>query len=345
MQTRPRLVVGNRMQFDQLKRREFLCVLGGTAAAWPLAARAQTGVRRIAFLHPYAEGDPEVLTRVIAFREGLEALGWTENRNIRIEHRYSGGDLGRIRAYATELVRSAPELIVGSGTPITAALKQATSTIPIVFNVVNDPVGQGFVASLSRPGGNITGFTFIDFPLIGKWLEMIKEIAPGVRRVTLMFNPDTTPFYPAFLRELGAAPQTLAVELSASPVHDEAEVGAAITEFTREPDGGLIAAPDAFINNHRRAIIALTEQHQLPAIYGLREFVREGALISYGPDTADIVRRSAAYVDDILKGEKPANLPVQAPTKYELVINLNTAKAIGLDVPLQLQQLADEVIE
>ena len=333
------------MEFNRLKRRDFITLLGATA--WPLAARAQqpTGVRRIAFLHPYAEGDPEVLTRVIAFREGLEVLGWTENRNIRIEHRYSGGDLGRIRAYATELVRSAPDLIVGSGTPITAALKQATSTIPIVFNVVNDPVGQGFVASLSRPGGNITGFTFIDFPLIGKWLEMIKEIAPSVSRVTLMFNPDTTPFYPAFLRELGAAPQTLAVELSASPVHDEAEVGAAMTEFTREPGGGLIAAPDAFINNHRRAIIALTEQHRLPAIYGFREFVREGALISYGPDTADIVRRSAAYVDDILKGDKPANLPVQAPTKYELVINLNTAKALGLDVPLQLQQLADEVIE
>ena len=200
-----------------MKRREFITLVGGTAAAWPLAARAQqaTGVRRVAFLHPYAENDPEVRARVIAFREGLDALGWTENRNIRIEHRYSGGELGRIRAYATELVRSAPDLIVGSGTPITAALTKATGTIPIVFNVVNDPVGQDFVASLSRPGGNITGFTFIDFPLIGKWLEMIKEIAPGVRRVTLMFNPDTTPFYPAFLRELGAAPETLAVELSA----------------------------------------------------------------------------------------------------------------------------------
>jgi putative ABC transport system substrate-binding protein len=329
-----------------MRRREFITLLGG-AAAWPLAARAQQpiGVRRIAFLHPYTEGDPEVLARVIAFREGLEALGWTENRNIRIEHRYSGGDLGRIRAYATELVRSVPDLILGSGTPITAALKQATSTIPIVFSVVNDPVGQGFVASLSRPGGNITGFTFIGFPLIGKWLEMIKEIASGVRRVTLMFNPETTPFYPAFLHELGAAPQTLAVELSASPVHDEAEVGAAITEFAREPGGGLIAAPDAFINNHRRAIIALTEQHRLPAIYGFREFVREGALISYGPDTADIVRRSAAYVDDILKGEKPANLPVQAPVKYELVINLKTARVFGLTVPPTLLARADEVIE
>ncbi len=216
----------------------------------------------------------------------------------------------QIRTFATELVRSAPDLIVGSGTPITAALKKATVTIPIVFNVVNDPAGQRFVASLSRPGGNMTGFTFIDFPLIGKWLEIIKEIAPGVRRVTLMFNPDTTPFYPAFLRELGAAPETLAVELSTSPVHDEVEVEAAITAFAGEAGGALIAAPDAFVNNHRRAIMALTEQHRLPAIYGHRQFVHEGALISYGPDTADIVRRSAAYVDRILKGEKPADLPV-----------------------------------
>jgi putative tryptophan/tyrosine transport system substrate-binding protein len=246
---------------------------------------------------------------------------------------------------SSELVRSAPDLIVGSGTPITAALTKANGTIPIVFNVVNDPVGQGFVASLSRPGGNITGFTFIDFPLIGKWLEMIKEIAPGVRRVTLMFNPDTTPFYPAFLRELGAAPETLAVELSASPVYNEAEAEAAITAFAREPGGGLIAAPDAFINNHRRAIMALTEQHRFPAIYGHRQFVAEGALISYGPDTADIVRRSAAYVDRILKGEKAANLPVQAPTKYDLVINLKTAKALGLTVPEKLLAVADEVIE
>jgi len=328
------------------KRREFITLIGG-AAAWPFAVHAQqaTGVRRVAFLHPYVENDPEALARVIAFREGLEALGWTENRNIRIEHRYSGGDLGRIRAYAQELVRSAPDLIVGSGTPITAALKQATGTIPIVFNVVNDPVGQGLVASLPQPGGNLTGFTFIDLPLIGKWLEMIKEIAPGVRRVTLMFNPETSPFYPAFLRELRAAPETLAVELSTSPVHDEAEVEAAITAFAHEPDGGLIAAPDAFMNNHRQAIMALTEQHRLPALCGHRQFVAEGALISYGPDTVDIVRRSAAYVDRILKGEKPASLPVQQPTKYGLVINLKTAKALGLTVPPTLLARADEVIE
>ncbi len=330
-----------------MQRREFITLLGASTFAWPLAARAQqaTGVRRVAFLHPLAENDAEAQARVIAFRVGLESLGWTENRNIRIEHRYSGGDLGRIRAYATELVHSAPGLIVGSGTPITAALKEATSTIPIVFNLVNDPVGQGFVASLSRPGGNITGFSFIDFPLIGKWLEMIKEIAPGVRHIALMFNPDTTPFYPAFLHELEAANKSLAVELSASPVHDEVEVEAAITALAREPGGGLIAAPDAFINNHRRAIMTLTERHRLPAIYGFRQFAREGALISYGPDSADIVRRSAGYVDRILKGERPADLPVQAPTKYELVINLKTAKALGIDVPLHLQQIADEVIE
>jgi putative ABC transport system substrate-binding protein len=330
-----------------MQRREFITLLGASTFAWPLAAHAQqaTGVRRVAFLHPYAENDAEVLARVIAFREGLESLGWTDNRNIRIEHRYSGGDLGRIRGYATELVHSAPGLIVGSGTPITAALKEATSTIPIVFNLVNDPVGQGFVASLSRPGGNITGFTFIDFPLIGKWLEMIKEIAPKVRHIALMFNPNTTPFYPAFLHELEAANKSLAVELSASPVHDEAEVEAAITALARESGGGLIAAPDAFINNHRRAIMTLTERHRLPAIYSFRQFAREGALMSYGPDSADIVRRSAGYVDRILKGERPADLPVQAPTKYELVINLKTAKALGMDVPLHLQQIADEVIE
>jgi ABC-type uncharacterized transport system substrate-binding protein len=327
-----------------MQRREFITLLGGAAAAWPLAAQAER-VRRVAFLHPYAENDPEVLARVVAFRQGLEALGWTENHNIRIEHRYSGGDLAQIRAYTSELVRSAPDLIAGSGTPVIAALKQATGTIPIVFSVVNDPVGQGFVASLSRPGGNITGLTFIDFPLIGKWLEMLKEIAPGVRRMTLMFNPDTTPFYPAFLRELGAAPASLAVELSASPVHDEEEIDAVIAAFAREPPGGLIAAPDAFINNHRRLVMALTERYRLPAIYGHRQFVTEGALISYGPDTADIVRRSASYVDRILRGEKAAGLPVQAPTKYELVINLKTAKALGLDVPASLLARADEVIE
>ena len=260
-----------------MRRREFITLLGGAAAAWPLAARAQQAerMRRIVFLHGLAENDPEAQARVAAFREGLEALGWMENRNIQIEHRFSGGDVARIQAHTAEVVSSAPDVIVASGTPVIAALKQATRTIPIVFSVVNDPVGQGFVASLARPGGNITGFTFVDFPMIGKWLEMLKEIAPGVRRMTLMFNPQTAPYYPVFLREFGAGAASLAAEISATPVRDEAEIEAAVTAFAREPGGGLIAAPDPFINTHRGLIMALAERHRLPAIFGFRR-VRHG---------------------------------------------------------------------
>jgi putative tryptophan/tyrosine transport system substrate-binding protein len=327
-------------------RRYCITLLGGAAAAWPLAARAQQPerMRRIVFLHSLAENDPEVQVRIAAFRQGLETLGWTENRNVQIEHRFSRGDLARIQAYTAEVVSSAPDLIVATSTPVTAALKQATHTIPIVFSVVNDPVGQGFVASLARPGGNITGFTFVDFPMIGKWLELLKEFAPGVKRIALAFNPDTAPYYPLFLSELGAA-RPLSVELSPMPVHDEAEIEAAVTAFVREPGGGLIVAPDPFINTRRWLIMALAHRHRLPAIYGFLQYVTEGALISYGPNTADIVRRSAAYVDRILKGEKPADLPVQAPTKYDLVINLQTARGLGLVVPPSLIARADEVIE
>src|ERR1700730_16463258 len=230
-------------------RREFIATLASAAAARPLAARAQQPerMRRIVFLHPLAEDDPEVQTRIVAFRQGLETLGWTENRNIQITHRFSGGDFAQMQAYTAELVSSAPDLIVASSTPILAALKQATHTIPIVFSVVNDPVGQGLVASLARPGGNITGFTFIDFPMIGKWMELLKEIAPGVRRMTLMFNPQTAPYYPVFLREFGSAPASLAVELSATPVHDEAEIKAAATAAAGEAGGGLIGAPDTVL--------------------------------------------------------------------------------------------------
>jgi ABC-type uncharacterized transport system substrate-binding protein len=330
-----------------MKRREFIALIGGAAVASPLAARAQNPdrVRRVVFLHSLAENDPEVQARIAVFRRELETLGWTENRNVQIEHRFSGGDLARIQAYTAEAVSSAPDLIIATSSPVTAALKQATHTIPIVFSVVNDPVGQGFVASLARPGGNITGFTFVDFPMIGKWLELLKEIAPGVRRITFVFNPPTAPWLPFFLREFGAAPPSLAAELSETPMHDEAEIEAAITAFARQPGGGLIVTPGPFINTHRALIMALAERHRLPAIYSFRQFVTEGALMSYGPDSMDIVRRSASYVDRILKGEKPADLPVQAPTKYELAINLRTAMALGLDVPWFLQQRADEVIE
>ena len=331
-----------------MKRREFITLLGGVAVTgWPLAARAQQSerMRRVVFVHPLAESPPVIQSRIAAFRQALERLGWIENRNIRVDDRYYGGDLDRIPTYTTELVRSAPDLIVCSSTMIVAALKQATDTIPIVFSVVSDPVGQGFVASVSRPGGNITGFTFVDFPLIGKWLEMLKEIAPGVRRVALVFNPQTAPYYPVYLRKLAAAESSLAAKVSATPVRNEAEMEAAVTTFAREPGRGLIVTPEPFMNTHRALMMALAERHRLPAIYGFREYVTEGALVSYGPDSVDIYRRSASYVDRILKGEKPADLPVMQPTKFELVINLKTAKTLGLTVHDTLLTLADEVIE
>ncbi len=240
---------------------------------------------------------------------------------------------------------SAPDLIVAQSSPVVAALKQATRTIPIVFAVVNDPVGQGFIASWAHPGGNITGFAFVDFEMIGKWLELLKEIAPSVVRAGLMFNPDVAPYFQVYLREFGAVPTSLAVEITAAPVHDPAEIEAAIGRLGRVPGGGLIVAPDPFVIGNREVIMRSAAHHRVPAVYPLRETVAEGALMSYGPDASDIFRRSASYVDRIFKGAKPADLPVQAPTKFELVINLKTAKTLGLDVPLHLQQRADEVIE
>src|SRR5262245_38627337 len=244
-------------------RRNFITLLGGTAA-WPLAAQTQQAerVRRIAFLHGLPEGDAEARARVTIFRQELETLGWKQGRNIEIVHRFAGGDVARIQAYVTELVSAAPDLIVASSTPVITALKQATSTIPIVFALLNDPVGQGIVASLARPGGNITGFTYIDFPLLGKWLELLKEIAPRVTRTALMFSPQTAPYYPGFLRDFTATGGPLAAEVSAMPVQDAAEIEAAITAFARVAGGGLIATPDPFINTHRSQIMALAQQHQ-----------------------------------------------------------------------------------
>jgi ABC-type uncharacterized transport system substrate-binding protein len=327
-------------------RRKCLATLGGAAAAWPLAARAQQAerVRRIGLLMGTAD-DREGQARVTALKQGLQELGWTDGRNIQIETRFGGADAGRIRAHAAELVALAPDVIVGQTTPVIRALRHATSFIPIVMAGVNDPVEQGFVSSLAHPGGNITGFSFVDFQMVGKWLEMLKEAAPGVSRAVLMFNPDMSPQYYLYLRAFEAVPRSIAAEVTASPVRDTGEVEAAFAKLGREPGGGLIVAPDAFTIVHYQLFIRLAQQHRLPAVYLYRTYAAEGALMSYGPDPYDVFRRSASYVDRILKGAKPADLPVQQPTKFELAINLKTAKALGLQISEKLVALADEVIE
>jgi putative tryptophan/tyrosine transport system substrate-binding protein len=329
-----------------MRRREFITLLSGAGLAWPLAARAQQGerVRRIGLLMGVAD-DREGQTRVAALKQGLQELGWTDGRNIQIETRFGGADTGRIRADAAELVALAPDVIIGQTTPVIRALRQATSSIPIVMAAVNDPIEQGFVSSLAHPGGNITGFAFIDFQMVGKWLEMLKEAAPSVTRAALMFSPDTSPHYYVYLRSFEAEPRSVAVEVTAAPVRDTAEIEETIAKLGAEPGGGLIVAPDAFTNVHHELIMKLAQQHKLPTVYTFRTYVAEGALMSYGPDALDNFRRSASYVDRILKGAKPADLPVQQPTKFELAINLKTAKTLGLTIPDKLLALADEVIE
>jgi ABC-type uncharacterized transport system substrate-binding protein len=329
-----------------MRRREFIALLAGAAAAWPLAARAQQAERgrRIGLLMGTTD-DREGQARVTALKQGLQELGWTDGRNIQIETRFGGADADRIRAHAAELVALAPDVLVGHTTAVIRALRQATSSIPIVMAAINDPVDQGFVSSLAHPGGNITGFTFVDFQMVGKWLEMLKEAAPGVTRAALMFNPDTSPYYYLYLRSFEAEPRSVAVDVTAAPVRDTAEVEKTIAKLGREPGGGLIVAPDAFTIVHQHLFIRLAQQHRMPAIYFLRTSVAQGALMSYGPDPYDNFRRSASYVDRILKGAKPADLPVQQPTKFELAINLKTAKALGLQIPDKLLALADEVIE
>jgi putative ABC transport system substrate-binding protein len=329
-----------------MKRRTFIALLGGVAAVWPLAVRAQQGdrVRRIGLLMGTAD-DREGQARVTALKQELQELGWTDGGNIQIETRFGGADIGRIRADAAELVALAPDVLVGGGTPVVRALRQATSSIPIVMAAVLDPVEQGLVSSLAHPGGNITGFMLIDFQMVGKWLEMLKEAAPGVSRAVLMFNPDAAPHYYVYLRSFEAVPRSIAVEVTAAPVRDTAEVEMVLAKLGRQPGGGLIVAPDVFTIVHYPLFIRLAQQHRLPAVYAYRTYVAEGALMSYGPDPYDNFRRSASYVDRILKGAKPADLPVQQPTKFELAINLKIAKALGLQIPDKLLALADEVIE
>jgi len=329
-----------------MKRREFITLLGGAAAAWPLAARAQQAerMRRIGVLLNTAADDMVFQTRVGAFLQGLALLGWTIGRNVRIEVRWSGGKADEARRYATELAALAPDVILAHGVSSVRPLLQATRTVPIVFPIASDPVGAGLVESLARPGGNATGFMSFEYPLSGKWLELLKDIAPGVTRVAVLQDPTQGGGSSAFAVIQAAAP-SLGVEVTPVNLRDAPEIERALADFARTSNGGLIVTGSALSNVHHKLIITLAARHKLPAIYFERSFSAGGGLISYGSDYIDHYRRAAGYVDRILKGEKPANLPVQAPTKYELVINLKTAKTLGLEVPATLLARADEVIE
>src|SRR5215831_1438958 len=330
-----------------MRRRDFIKVIAGTAASVPLTARAQPDrVRRIGVLMGYPENDLEGPAFFAAFREGLQKLGWIEDRNIRLDTRWASPDDAEARQrFAKELVALQPDLILSAVTPTTAALLHHTRTIPIVFATVADPVGSGFVASLAQPGGNVTGFQAMVGSLGGKWMELLKEIAPRVARVTMLFNPAVAPYAESYLNPFKAAALSFAVEAIEAPVRDLSELESVVAVQARAPNGGLIVMPDTFTDVHRAEITSLSTRSGLPAVYPRRTFTELGGLLSYGIDQFDSYRRAATYVDRILKGEKPSALPVQAPVKFELVINLKTAKALGLDVPWILQQRADEVIE
>jgi putative tryptophan/tyrosine transport system substrate-binding protein len=330
-----------------MRRRQFITLLGG-AAAWPLAARAQQSgpVRRIGVLMPGTESDQEEQSRVTAFQQGLAKAGWTNGRNVQIDYRWGALDIDRLRAFAIELVGLRPDVLFAGNTTTLAALQRATRSIPIVFALVADPIGGGFAASLARPGGNITGIMSAEPPLAGKWVQLLKEMTPGMRRAAFLFNPEAAPYAGEYFRFAETAAASIAVELTAAPVHDETEIDDAFATLAREPNDGLIVLPDAFTRLHRGRIIAVAAQHHLPAIYADRSFVTDGGLMSYGGELPDSNYRDAAsYVDRILRGEKPADLPVQALTKYELVINLKTAKALGLDISHDMLTIADGVFE
>jgi putative tryptophan/tyrosine transport system substrate-binding protein len=330
-----------------MKRRDFITLLG-SAVAWPLAARAQQPerMRRIGVLSGGGVADdPDAQGYIGAFLQGLQQLGWTDGGNMRIDTRWGAGNADNLRKYSVEMAALAPDVILTVGTATMSSLLQATRTVPIVFVAVADPVGAGFVKSLARPGGNATGFIQFEYTLSGKWLELLKQIAPSVTRVAVLRDAAITSGIGQFAVIQSVAPSVVGVEVSAINVRDAGEIEGEIADFARTSNGGLILTASALANTHRDLIIALAARHKLPAIYYRRHFVASGGLISYGYDLVDQCRRAAGYVDRILKGEKPADLPVQAPTKYELVINLKTAKALGLDVPPTLLARADEVIE
>ena len=330
-------------------RRELLAALGGATAAWPLAARAQQRerMRRIGVLLSLAESDPEGKAQLAGFMERLAELGWIDGRNLQAEVRWGRGDVDRIRSFAKELVALRPDVIVAHGTPVTAALHQETRTIPIVFVTVSDPVGDGFVAGLPHPGGNITGFLTSESAITAKMLELLTEIAPGLKRVAMLFNPDTAPGRGAYyLPDFEAAARSTNIEPIAARARSDGEIEAAVALLGKEPSGGLIVTPDYFMLNHIRSITLLVARNKVPAIYPWRSVVAtDGGLFSYGPDLSDNVRRGAPYVDRILRGEKPADLPVQVPVKFEMAVNARTAKALGLTVPPSIRTLTDEVIE
>jgi putative tryptophan/tyrosine transport system substrate-binding protein len=329
-----------------VKRRAFITLLGGAAAAWPLAARAQQQerLRRIGVLMSVAAEGPEGQARLAAFTNRLQQLGWTDGRNVRIDTRWGAGDAEGIRRYAAELVALGPDVILASGDIVGVALQQTTRGVPIVFTMIADPVGAGLVEGLARPGGNTTGFTLYEYGISGKWLELLKEIAPNVKRAAVIREAGTAAGTGQFAAIQAVAP-ALGVELSPIGVGNVGEIERAVMAFARAPDGGLIVTGSGPAAIHRDLIVALAARHKLPAVYVGRFFVTAGGLISYGPDFVDQHRRAAQYVDRILKGEKPSDLPVQAPTRYELVINLKTAKALGLEIPPTLLARADEVIE
>ena len=331
--------------FD-MGRRDFITLLCG-AAAWPLAARAQQSdrMRRIAVLMNNAEDDPEGQARAAALRQGLQALGWTEGKNLRIDWHWTAGDVGRIRSDVTELAGHPPDIIVVNGRLILSEAVQAIRSIPIVFVLVNDPVGQGFISSLARPSGNVTGFTFFEYAMFGKSLELLKKVAPAVTRVGFIFNPDMSAYYDQFLPAFETDARQYSIELTVGRVGSEAEINAAVAKLAAASGGGLMVPPDAYTLVQRDLIVQATAQHRIPTIYSYRQLIKEGGLMSYGPETSDIFRRSASYVDRILKGANPAELPAQAPTKFEFGINLKAATTLGLRVPPTVIALADEVIE
>jgi putative tryptophan/tyrosine transport system substrate-binding protein len=326
-----------------MRRREFIVLLGGAATTWPLAARAQQpdGMRRIGVLTPFTEGDQEAKTWLKAFQDGLQQLGWTQGRNVSIDYRWAED---RLQINATELVKMRPDVLFAAASPAVEALRQQTHSLPIVFVQVSDPVKLGIVADLARPGGNITEFTNFEHAIGGKWLELIRDTAPGTMRVLAIFEPDQ-PAQLAYLQAIEAAAPTFRVELARADVRNAAEIDRAIDAFAQDPKGALVIVPSALGIAHRDLIVALAARHHLPAIYPYPVFARSGGFISYGVDLADLYRRAASYVDRILKGAKPGDLPVQLPTKFELIVNLKTARALGLTIPEPFLQRADEVIE